>query len=35
MELNVVLHGVDFVRRAGPTTQVTGVEYDSRRARSL
>jgi UDP-N-acetylmuramoyl-L-alanyl-D-glutamate--2,6-diaminopimelate ligase len=31
MELNVVLHGVDFVRRAGPTTQVTGVEYDSRR----
>ncbi len=33
MDLNSVLHGVDFVRRAGPTTEVTGVEYDSRRIR--
>ena len=31
MELDVVLHGVDFIRRAGPTTEVSGVEYDSRR----
>ena len=31
MELEVVLHGVDFIRRAGPTTEVSGVEYDSRR----
>jgi UDP-N-acetylmuramoyl-L-alanyl-D-glutamate--2,6-diaminopimelate ligase len=31
MELDVVLHGVDFIRHAGPTTQVSGVEYDSRR----
>ncbi len=31
MELDVVLQGVDFIRRAGPTTEVSGVEYDSRR----
>ena len=31
MELEVVLHGVDFIRRAGPATEVSGVEYDSRR----
>jgi UDP-N-acetylmuramoyl-L-alanyl-D-glutamate--2,6-diaminopimelate ligase len=31
MELDVVLHGVDFIRRAGPNTDVVGVEYDSRR----
>ena len=31
MELDVVLHGVDFIRRAGPGTDVVGVEYDSRR----
>src|ERR1700761_8639795 len=33
MELDVVLHGVDFIRRAGPNTDVVGVEYDSRRVR--
>ena len=33
MELDLVLHGVDFIRRAGPGTQVSGVEYDSRRVR--
>ena len=30
MELDVVLRGVDLIRRAGPSPQVTGVEYDSR-----
>ena len=33
MELDLVLHGVDFIRRAGPGTEVNGVEYDSRRVR--
>jgi UDP-N-acetylmuramoyl-L-alanyl-D-glutamate--2,6-diaminopimelate ligase len=33
VELDSVLHGVDFVRRAGPSPGVTGVEYDSRRVR--
>jgi UDP-N-acetylmuramoyl-L-alanyl-D-glutamate--2,6-diaminopimelate ligase len=33
MELDLVLHGVDFIRRAGPGTEVSGVEYDSRRVR--
>src|SRR3984957_1366507 len=31
MELDVVLHGVDFIRRAGPGPAVTDDEYDSRR----
>ena len=31
MELDVVLHGVDLIRRAGLHPNVTGVEYDSRR----
>ena len=31
MELDVVLRGVDVIRRAGPNPEVTGVEYDSRR----
>jgi UDP-N-acetylmuramoyl-L-alanyl-D-glutamate--2,6-diaminopimelate ligase len=33
VELDLVLHGVDFIRRAGPGTEVNGVEYDSRRVR--
>ena len=33
MDLNTVLQGVDVTRRAGPATEVTGVEYDSRRVR--
>ena len=33
MDLNSVLQGVDLIRRAGPATEVTGVEYDSRRVR--
>jgi UDP-N-acetylmuramoyl-L-alanyl-D-glutamate--2,6-diaminopimelate ligase len=33
VELDLVLHGVDFIRRAGPGTEVSGVEYDSRRVR--
>jgi UDP-N-acetylmuramoyl-L-alanyl-D-glutamate--2,6-diaminopimelate ligase len=33
VELDLVLHGVDFIRRAGPATEVSGVEYDSRRVR--
>jgi UDP-N-acetylmuramoyl-L-alanyl-D-glutamate--2,6-diaminopimelate ligase len=33
VELDLVLHGVDIVRRAGPGTEVSGVEYDSRRVR--
>jgi UDP-N-acetylmuramoyl-L-alanyl-D-glutamate--2,6-diaminopimelate ligase len=33
MELDLVLRGVDFTRRAGPGTEVSGVEYDSRRVR--
>jgi UDP-N-acetylmuramoyl-L-alanyl-D-glutamate--2,6-diaminopimelate ligase len=31
MELDVVLRGVDVIRRAGPNPEVSGVEYDSRR----
>jgi UDP-N-acetylmuramoyl-L-alanyl-D-glutamate--2,6-diaminopimelate ligase len=31
VDLDVVLEGVDLIRRAGPTTEVSGVEYDSRR----
>ncbi len=31
MDLEVVLRGVDLIRRAGPSPAVTGVEYDSRR----
>src|SRR5271165_1998012 len=31
VELDVVLHDVDFIRRAGPSAAVMGVEYDSRR----
>jgi UDP-N-acetylmuramoyl-L-alanyl-D-glutamate--2,6-diaminopimelate ligase len=30
VDLDVVLRGVDLIRRAGPSPQVTGVEYDSR-----
>jgi UDP-N-acetylmuramoyl-L-alanyl-D-glutamate--2,6-diaminopimelate ligase len=33
VELNTVLHGIDFIRRAGPGTEVNGVEYDSRKVR--
>jgi UDP-N-acetylmuramoyl-L-alanyl-D-glutamate--2,6-diaminopimelate ligase len=33
MDLNSVLQGVDVIRRAGPATEVTGVEYNSRRVR--
>jgi UDP-N-acetylmuramoyl-L-alanyl-D-glutamate--2,6-diaminopimelate ligase len=33
MDLNSVLQGVDFIRRAGPATEVAGIEYDSRRVR--
>jgi UDP-N-acetylmuramoyl-L-alanyl-D-glutamate--2,6-diaminopimelate ligase len=33
VELDLVLHGVDFIRRAGPGTEVNGVEYDSRQVR--
>jgi UDP-N-acetylmuramoyl-L-alanyl-D-glutamate--2,6-diaminopimelate ligase len=33
VELNLVLRGVDLIRRAGPSPEVTGVEYDSRRVR--
>jgi UDP-N-acetylmuramoyl-L-alanyl-D-glutamate--2,6-diaminopimelate ligase len=33
VELDRVLHGVDLIRRAGPGTEVSGVEYDSRRVR--
>lgn len=31
MELDVVLQGVNFIRRQGPSPEVNGVEYDSRR----
>ena len=31
VDLEVVLRGVDFIRRAGPSPAVSGVEYDSRR----
>jgi UDP-N-acetylmuramoyl-L-alanyl-D-glutamate--2,6-diaminopimelate ligase len=31
VELDVVLRGVDWIKRAGPSPAVTGVEYDSRR----
>jgi UDP-N-acetylmuramoyl-L-alanyl-D-glutamate--2,6-diaminopimelate ligase len=31
VELDLVLRGVDLIRRAGPSPAVTGVEYDSRR----
>ena len=31
MELNILLQGVDFVRRHGPNAEVKGIEYDSRR----
>ncbi len=31
MDLNSVLRGVDFIRRAGPAPEITGIEYDSRR----
>jgi UDP-N-acetylmuramoyl-L-alanyl-D-glutamate--2,6-diaminopimelate ligase len=31
LELDAVLHGVELLRRAGPSPAVTGVEYDSRR----
>jgi UDP-N-acetylmuramoyl-L-alanyl-D-glutamate--2,6-diaminopimelate ligase len=33
LDLDSVLRGVDFVRRAGPNPEVAGVEYDSRRIR--
>jgi UDP-N-acetylmuramoyl-L-alanyl-D-glutamate--2,6-diaminopimelate ligase len=33
LHLESVLRGVDLIRRAGPSTEVTGVEYDSRRVR--
>jgi len=33
LDLDRILHGVDFVRRTGPNPQITGVEYDSRRIR--
>ena len=33
MDLDVVLRGVDLLRRAGKSPGVTGVEYDSRRVR--
>jgi UDP-N-acetylmuramoyl-L-alanyl-D-glutamate--2,6-diaminopimelate ligase len=33
VELNLVLRGVDLIRRSGPGPDVTGVEYDSRRVR--
>lgn len=33
MDLEVVLRGVDLIRRAGPHPAVSGVEYDSRRVR--
>jgi UDP-N-acetylmuramoyl-L-alanyl-D-glutamate--2,6-diaminopimelate ligase len=33
VDLEVVLRGVDFIRRAGPSPAVSGVEYDSRRVR--
>jgi UDP-N-acetylmuramoyl-L-alanyl-D-glutamate--2,6-diaminopimelate ligase len=33
VELDLVLRGVEIIRRAGPGTEVSGVEYDSRRAR--
>jgi UDP-N-acetylmuramoyl-L-alanyl-D-glutamate--2,6-diaminopimelate ligase len=33
VELDLVLRGVDIIRRAGPGTEVSGVEYDSRRVR--
>jgi UDP-N-acetylmuramoyl-L-alanyl-D-glutamate--2,6-diaminopimelate ligase len=31
VELDAVLRGVDFIRRAGPSPKVASVEYDSRR----
>ena len=31
MELDVVLQGINFIRRQGPSPEVSGVEYDSRR----
>jgi UDP-N-acetylmuramoyl-L-alanyl-D-glutamate--2,6-diaminopimelate ligase len=31
LELDVVLQGVNFIRRQGPSPEVNGVEYDSRR----
>jgi UDP-N-acetylmuramoyl-L-alanyl-D-glutamate--2,6-diaminopimelate ligase len=31
VELDAVLRGVDFIKRAGPSLALTGVEYDSRR----
>ena len=31
MELHTLLHGLDFIRKAGPNPEITGVEYDSRR----
>ncbi|HEV2274942.1 MAG TPA: UDP-N-acetylmuramoyl-L-alanyl-D-glutamate--2,6-diaminopimelate ligase [Acidobacteriaceae bacterium] len=31
MDLDIVLHGVEIVRRAGPSLPIVGVEYDSRR----
>ena len=33
VDLEVVLRGVDLIRRAGPNPAVSGVEYDSRRVR--
>ena len=33
VDLDSVLRGVDFIRRAGPSPAVAGVEYDSRRVR--
>ncbi len=33
VDLNIILRGVDLIRRAGPNPAVTGVEYDSRRVR--
>jgi UDP-N-acetylmuramoyl-L-alanyl-D-glutamate--2,6-diaminopimelate ligase len=33
VDLEVVLRGVDSIRRAGPSPAVSGVEYDSRRVR--
>jgi UDP-N-acetylmuramoyl-L-alanyl-D-glutamate--2,6-diaminopimelate ligase len=32
VDLDSVLRGVDFIRRAGPNPAITSVEYDSRRA---
>jgi len=31
VELDVVLQGINFIRRQGPSPEVSGVEYDSRR----